>query len=258
MIEAVLPAEWCDTLPTWGQTWTKSFEQESNWIRIRVNYLQPLHTPPRLPGVRGLWMCNFQTLRLDPYGPNQEMDEYEDTDTFADAVGDPASEDDALFNHPNNSDWAEHDHHFDRRGQVQYLLSKIWRELDDTQKEECLNFVVDDPLTKNEFLQLSNFFPSSPLSTQLNPIFTGITNIQKLIENFSEKIDKLTPNLEPHPDKTINGSIHAPNGTNPTWHNQQTPRQRQPPPQNLPWRRCYNLVDLCNKGRVSRPFVSFL
>ena len=139
------------------------------------------------------------------------MDEYED----ADAVGDPASEDDALFNRPDNSDWAEHDHHFDRRSRVQYLLSEIRRELGDTQKEECLNFVVDDPLTKNEFLKLSNFFPSSPLSTQLNPIFTGITDIQKLIENFSEKIDKLTPNLEPHPDKTINRSIHAPNGTKP-------------------------------------------
>ena len=117
---------------------------------------------------------------VDPYSPDQEMDEYEDADadTFADPAADPASDEDTFFNHPDNSDWAEHDHHFDRRGQVQYLLGELRRELvDDAQKEECLNFIVDDPLIKDNFLKFSNFFPSAPHSTQLTPIVTGITNI---------------------------------------------------------------------------------
>ena len=63
---------------------------------------------------------------VDPYSPDQEMEEYEDADAdaFADPAADPASDEDAFFNRPDNSDWAEHDHHFNRRGRVQYLLSE--------------------------------------------------------------------------------------------------------------------------------------
>ena len=87
------------------------------------------------------------------------MDEYED------AVADAVTDNEAFFNRPVEPDWTEHDHHFDRHGRVQYLLSEIQRELAEAQKEECLNFIVDDPSTKDEFLKLSNFFPSSALWT---------------------------------------------------------------------------------------------
>ena len=79
---------------------------------------------PQTPSCTIPHLAPIQFDVTDPYGPNQEMDEYEDADMFADTVSDPTSEDVALFNHPDNSDWAEHDHHFDRRGRVQYLLSE--------------------------------------------------------------------------------------------------------------------------------------
>ena len=46
---------------------------------------------------------------------------------------------------------------------------------------------------------------------QLNPIFTGIADLHKLVEQVTTKLDKLHTTQDHNtPDKSINGSIHSP------------------------------------------------
>ena len=107
-------------------------------------------------------------------------------------------------------DWTEEEHHLTRLYRTQELLNKILREFTAAQSEECLNFLTEDPEIKDGLTKLSTLSPPNVNTAQLTPVFTGITDLHKLMEQMSAKLDHLTtPQWSTSPDKSLNGSTHA-------------------------------------------------
>jgi hypothetical protein len=106
------------------------------------------------------------------------------------------------------TDWTEQEHHFNRLNKVRELLNELHEEFIAAQNEHCLNFLTEDPEIQEHLATFSRLYPD-PKTHNLNPILTGITDIQKLIEQVSGKLDKIQTQPSPSPDKSINGSIHA-------------------------------------------------
>ena len=121
----------------------------------------------------------------------------------------PYSNPDEDMEEDSDTDWTEEKHHFDRLSKVRELLSELQEEFSAAQNERCLNFLTDDPEIKDHLDMLSRLTPYKHNANNPNPILTGISDIQKLIEQVSGKLDKIQTQPPTSPDKSINGSTHA-------------------------------------------------
>ena len=136
-----------------------------------------------------------------------------------------------------DTDWLEEERHFNRLYRTRNLVSELIGELTAAQREECLNFLTKDDEIKDGLQKLSTLAsPENP--TNLAPLFSDISNIHKLIEQMSAKIDNL-PVSYTQTDKTINGSIHA-----------TTPCQKSADPKPL-----YNTVARQSQMKLQQPTV---
>ena len=147
---------------------------------------------PRTPTRQRSYSCSsprqiapliLGTSTSSPYGPDEDMEE--------------------------DTDWSEEERHFNRLNKVRDLLNDLAVEFTAAQSEQCLNFLTEDPEIKEQLAKFSNLVTSPDPNTYNNLLFTGISDIQKLIEQVSGKLDKMSSSPLASPDKSINGSIHA-------------------------------------------------
>jgi hypothetical protein len=166
------------------------------------------HTPVKLTPYTSP-SFNIST-QIDPLQFEDSSDHDDDQD-----MENPGAEDAAVINNPeNNGSGSEEDHlsdkHFDAVNKIHHFLGEIHRELLAAQYEEYLNLITENPNIKNALLKCSSFFSPDAQFHQLNPIFTGIADLHKMVEQVTIKLDKMQNAQEHNPlDKSINGSIHA-------------------------------------------------
>ena len=100
-------------------------------------------------------------------------------------------------------------HFYDRLSNIMSLLRNVHAELNSARHENFLNDILQNPEVEHYLEELSSLIP--------NPVMTGITHIQKLVEDLTQvtktlKIDRTV--TENPPDRTLYSSAHA-NGTSP-------------------------------------------
>ena len=95
-------------------------------------------------------------------------------------------------------------HFYDRLSNIMSLLRNVHAELNSARHENFLNDILQNPEVEHYLEELSSLVP--------NPVLTGITHIQKLVEDLTQatktlKIDR--PVTENPPDRAIYSSAHA-------------------------------------------------
>ena len=160
---------------------------------------------PTGPG-RHAYVHNVSSLQLEPI--NYNLDGYNQDQDMQDPTTNPE-----FFEQISDVDWSEEDRQFRRLEKVRYLTRELLNEVKAAENENCLNFIVEDEETEDAFIQLARVLPSYTSSYQLKPIHADITNLQKIVEQLTIKIDQI-PKSPPaaYPDqhdKTLQGSVHA-------------------------------------------------
>ena len=150
--------------------------------------LEDPRTPTRQRSYSCSSPCQISPLILgtstsSPYGPDEDMEE--------------------------DTDWSEEERYFNRLNKVRDLLNDLAVEFTAAQNEQCLNFLMEDLEIKEQLAKFSNLVTSPDLNMFNNLLFTGILDIQKLIEQVFRKLDKMSSSPLASPDKSINGLIHA-------------------------------------------------
>jgi hypothetical protein len=107
--------------------------------------------------------------------------------------------------------WSEEELYFGRLYKVQQLLSELNSELDSARKEYFIVDIIDNLKVDEQLAKLSTFLTKYNNNNSSNtPVMAGIANIQKLVENLTEMLQKTETAANANPaDRTLSGSAHA-------------------------------------------------
>ena len=111
------------------------------------------------------------------------------------------------------------------------VLTSIFKSAADLNQ---LNPILEDVEVEEDLAKLVSFLPGTHTNYQLKPILAGILDLQKVVGQVVERLDKLE-DLGANPNKSLRGSIHAPTGPTdtPATHPQNnTPTKQGNPPRN--------------------------
>ena len=110
-------------------------------------------------------------------------------------------------------DWADDvnkDNFYDRVNKVHTLLRELHQELDNAQRDDSLQGVLEDEDIDEQLIKLSAILPSYTSNSHITPVMKSISDLQKAIAQVSDRLDKseaqLTLNSK---NKSLSGSIHA-------------------------------------------------
>ena len=137
---------------------------------------------------------------------------------------------------PTQEIWSDKDYQIDRLNRARVISSELIYLLEAADADGCVNFILGDKIIEDNLAKLSSIFPTSPSNLLLKPLSTGLSDLQKMVSEMAQKLDKLDnqPSYE-HPNKTLHGSIHAPIGpynTPPSKPTQPTPPKQPSTPNN--------------------------
>jgi hypothetical protein len=129
-------------------------------------------------------------LMLTPtvHGPDQEMQ-------------DPFEEQDAGLE--------EEECYIDCLTRTQALLNELHEVLNTARKEHFLNSILENQEVNENLAKLKSLSPMHP--THTSPVMKGITDLQDLIHQLAERVQKVEEATTRRPaDKSINSSVNAP------------------------------------------------
>ena len=90
-------------------------------------------------------------------------------------------------------DWADNvneDNFYDRVNKIHTLLRELHQELDNMQRDDSLQGVLEDKDIDEQLIKLSAILPSYTSNLHITPVMKSISDLQKAIAQVSDRLDK--------------------------------------------------------------------